>query len=214
MINAFIVSLFLFIGCDDPTAGAPSAEVRPTAEPAAAEPVAEPAAEPTAADEPAAAVLKGDNTTGSIGFVGAKVTKSQEGGFESFTVSGSVTDGQLTGIEGSIDMASTTSDSTKLTSHLKSADFFDVEQFTTATFKSSSISANEDGSHTVTGTLDFHGVQKEVSFPATITVADGSASLKAEFALNRKEFGVEYPGRPDDLIRDDVLIKLDFNLKG
>ena len=206
MINAFFVSLFLFIGCDDPTAGAPSAEVKPAAEPAA-----EPAAD--AAADAAADVVKGDNTTGSIGFVGAKVTGSHEGGFETFTVSGSVTDGQLTAIEGSIDMASTTSDSTKLTSHLLSDDFFNVEQFTTATFKSSSISANEDGSHTVTGTLDFHGIQKEVSFPATVTVADGSATLKAEFALNRKEFGVEYPGRPDDLIKDDVLITLDFNLK-
>ena len=66
----------------------------------------------------------------------------------------------------------------------------------------------------VSGILDFHGVQKEITFPATITVTEGTASLKAEFAMNRKDFSVEYPGRPDDLIKDDVLIKLDFNLKG
>lgn len=208
MINALILSLFL-VACDDPTAGAPTAEVSeaPTAAPTPAPPEA-----PAAA--PAAGALKGDNTTGSIGFVGAKVTGSHEGGFESFTVSGSVADGQLTAIEGSIDMTSVTSDAKKLTGHLQSPDFFDVEQFATATFKSSSIAPATTGGHTVTGILDFHGVQKEISFPATITVADGSASLKAEFALNRKEFGVEYPGKPDDLIKDDVLIKLDFNLKG
>jgi polyisoprenoid-binding protein YceI len=211
MISAFIVSLFLFIGCDDPTAGAPVAEVKPAAE-APAEPAAPAADADPAAD--AAGALKGDNTTGSIGFIGTKVTGSHEGNFQTFTVSGAVADGQLTAIEGSIDMASTDSDAEKLTSHLKSADFFDVEQFTTATFKSNSISAGEDGSHMVTGTLDFHGVQKEITFPATITVAEGSASLKAEFAMNRKDFSVEYPGRPDDLIKDDVLIKLDFNLKG
>lgn len=210
MINAFIVSLLLVIGCDDPTADAPAAEVKPAAAPAAD-------AEPAAAAAPAAdadGALKGDNTTGSIGFVGSKITDSHSGSFEVFTVSGSVTDGQLTAISGSIDMASTESDATKLTGHLKSADFFDIEQFTTATFKSSSISAGEDGSHMVTGVLDFHGVQKEITFPATITTTNESATLKAEFSMNRKDFGVEYPGRPDDLIKDDVLIKLDFNLKG
>ena len=213
MIHALIVSFLLVIGCDDPTADAPAAAVNPA--PEAAAPAAAPAdapAEGAAAD--AAGALKGDHTTGSIGFVGTKVTGSHSGGFESFTVRGSIADGQLTAIEGSIDMTSTTSDATKLTGHLKSADFFDVERFATATFKSSSIAAGADGSHTVTGTLDFHGIQKEISFPATITVADGAASLKAEFSLDRKAFGVEYPGRPDDLIKDDVLITLDFNLKG
>ena len=209
MLQTLILSLFL-IGCDDPTANAPAAEVSEA--PAAEAPAAEaPAAEAPAAD---GAALKGDNTSGSIGFIGAKVTGSHEGGFETFSVTGTIADGQLTAIEGSIDMASVTSDAEKLTGHLKSPDFFDTEQFTTATFKSSNIAPATTGGHTVTGTLDFHGVQKEISFPATITVADGTASLKAEFALNRKEFGVEYPGRPDDLIKDDVLIKLDFNLKG
>ena len=201
MITALMLSLF--VACDDPTANAPAAEVTEPA-PAAAEP-AEAAA--------AGSTLKGDNTSGSIGFVGAKITGSHEGGFNTFTATGTVADGQLTAIEGTIDMASTHSDAEKLTGHLKSDDFFSIEQFTTSTFKSSSITAAEGG-HTVTGILSFHGVEKQISFPATITVADGSASLKAEFALNRKDFGVEYPGKPDDLIKDDVLVKLDFNLKG
>ena len=35
-----------------------------------------------------------------------------------------------------------------------------------------------------------------------------SVDADAEFAINRKDFGVVYPGMPDDLIKDDVLIKL------
>ncbi len=34
-------------------------------------------------------------------------------------------------------------------------------------------------------------------------------SAKAEFDLNRKDFGVLYPGKPDNLIRDEVVIKFD-----
>lgn len=205
MLTALILSLL--VGCDDPTANAPVAEVTaPVAEPATPEPPATPAT--------AGATLKGDNTTGSIVFVGGKITGSHSGGFNTFSASGTVADGQLTAIEGTIDMASTHADAEKLTGHLKSPDFFSIEEFTTSTFKSSSIAAVTTGGHTVTGILNFHGVEKQISFPATITVADGSASLKAEFSLNRKDFGVVYPGKPDDLIKDDVLVTLDFNLKG
>ncbi len=49
-----------------------------------------------------------------------------------------------------------------------------------------------------------HGVTKSITFPATITVKDGSASLKTEFALNRKDFGIAYAGKADDLIRDVI----------
>ena len=34
-----------------------------------------------------------------------------------------------------------------------------------------------------------------------------------EFSLNRKEFDIMYPGKPDDLIRDDVVLKLTFASK-
>ena len=35
-------------------------------------------------------------------------------------------------------------------------------------------------------------------------------TVKADFAINRKDFNVNYPGKPDDLIRDNVVIKLDL----
>jgi hypothetical protein len=50
-----------------------------------------------------------------------------------------------------------------------------------------------------------------VTFPATIAVDDSSVSVKSEFSINRKDFGIVYAGKADDLIRDDVVIKLDLN---
>jgi len=51
-------------------------------------------------------------------------------------------------------------------------------------------------------------VKKSISFPATIQVSPDSVSANAEFSINRKDFGINYPGKADDLIRDGVVIKL------
>ena len=53
---------------------------------------------------------------------------------------------------------------------------------------------------------------KQVTFPATIKVAEG-VHVQAEFAINRKDFGINYAGMADDLIKDDVLIKLELDAK-
>ena len=40
----------------------------------------------------------------------------------------------------------------------------------------------------------------------TLILGDGTS----EFSINRKDFGMQYPGMADDLIRDEVVIKLDI----
>jgi polyisoprenoid-binding protein YceI len=56
------------------------------------------------------------------------------------------------------------------------------------------------------------GVQKEITFDATITDA-APYSLKAEFTINRKLWGIEYAGKADDLIKDDVAIIANLTFK-
>ena len=46
-----------------------------------------------------------------------------------------------------------------------------------------------------------------MSFPE---ISNSNVSLKAEFDINRFDFGIVFKGKADDLIRDDVLIKLDL----
>jgi hypothetical protein len=48
-----------------------------------------------------------------------------------------------------------------------------------------------------------HGIKKSISFPANIQVAADSVPISAEFAINRKDFWLTYPGKADDLIRDE-----------
>lgn len=203
--------LFLSNCAEDPSESVPSAEVTPSAEEASAPETPE-APEPTPAETAAEAVTYTFTEESKIGFVGSKVTGSHEGGFEKF--SGSfVVEGDKPGqgphtIE--IDMTSTWSDAEKLTGHLKSPDFFDVEKFPTSTFALNSVEPGEgENQYTLSGDLTLHGVTKKISFPATVVKKDdGSITLDAEFSINRKDFEITYPGKPDDLIRDGVVIKL------
>ena len=194
--------LFALAGCEDPTKDKPKATVEA------------PAAALTQAALPAGAgeTLPVDAATSTLGFVGSKVTGKHEGKFEKISGSITLASGKAEGgrITLVADTASVKSDQEKLDGHLKSPDFFDVEKFPKATFTSSQIKAGGDSgaTHTITGELDLHGVKKTISFPATITVSPDAASGTAEFVINRKDFGIVYPGKQDDLIRDDVLLKL------
>jgi polyisoprenoid-binding protein YceI len=198
----FIVFGLSVAGCKDP-----GAKVTPATVEAPPETKTEPAAEPT---ETTSIPISPSNS--KVEFVGAKVTASHEGGFTDFAGTVALAEPvEKSTIELTIQTASIYADEKKLTKHLKSADFFDVEKFPTATFKSTSIEKAADG-HTITGDLTLHGVTKRISFPATVSATDEKVSANAEFSINRKDFGITYPGMPDDLIRDLVVIKLALDL--
>lgn len=154
--------------------------------------------------------VTGDNSR--IEFVGSKVTGSEGGRFEKFSGAVYLVDArpERSRVEIVIDMNSVATSSNGLAEHLKTADFFDAPKFPEATFNTTEIrpGGEKGATHTVTGNLDLHGVRKAVTFPATINVAPAAATLDAEFAINRKDFGIMYAGRADDLIRDEVVIKL------
>ena len=191
------VALALGIGCPDPTEGKPAAAVADPLPPVeTAPPVGE-----------VYTIAEGS----TVSFVGSKVTGSHDGGFHDFEGTITLPDGDP--MQGEIDIVIDTtslwSDNEKLTNHLKSPDFFDVASHPTATFRSSSIAGTDSG-YEVTGNLDLHGVSKSITFPATIELGADSIAAQAEFSIKRFDFGIAYTGAADDLIRDDVLIKLDI----
>jgi len=150
--------------------------------------------------------------TSTIGFTGSKVTGSHSGGFKEFSGHFFMAEGDDTPTAGEfmIQMESTWSDNEKLTGHLKAADFFDVEKFSTSTFKLTKAIKTGEGSYHVSGNLTMHGIEKNISFPVTASRVGSTASFKAEFDINRKDFDIVYAGKTDDLIRDEVIIRLDF----
>ncbi len=172
----------------------------------------------TAAVPAAGAVSYAFSNDGStIEFVGAKVSAKHEGSFKAFRGTIGVVDADPTksNVNVEIAIASLAVDPAKLARHLQSADLLDAEKFPKSKFASTAIKAGaENGAtHTVSGNLELHGVSKGITFPAKITTSAEQVSVEAEFAINRKDFSIVYPGMPDDLIKDEVLIKLALHAK-
>jgi len=146
-----------------------------------------------------------------IEFVGSKVTGQEKGSFGDFSgqidYAGSPENSR---VNITIKLDSITTASPGLDKHLKTADFFDVAKFPEASFVSTAIKAGgENGaSHTVTGNLTMHGVTKAITFPATINVTPDAATVESSFSINRKDFGINYAGATDNLIRDNVVLTL------
>jgi len=146
--------------------------------------------------------------TSKVEWVGAKVTGDHTGGFKVVKGTAQVDEGALLSLNAEIDIKSLFSDSDRLTGHLLSSDFFEVEKYPTAIFSSTKI---ENG--TITGILDMRMVQKEISFPAKIAIQDQVIDIQSEFTINRRLWGINYNGKANNLIKDDVLIKLNVQYK-
>jgi polyisoprenoid-binding protein YceI len=115
----------------------------------------------------------------------------------------------MSAVQVTIDLDSVSIEPDKLASHLKSADFFDVAKFPKATFASTTVRpGSTPTTFNVSGRLDLHGVSKPLTFPATIRLTSESVEADGVIKLNRKDFGIVYPGMANDLISDDVTIEL------
>jgi polyisoprenoid-binding protein YceI len=195
-----LVSAAISFGCANPAANKPKAEVSNAAPES-------PAAKPANAE-----TLPITTENSKIEFVAAKVTRSHNGSFKQFSGTIDLVNNSPEQSRVNIDIQakSVVTDEDGLTKHLQTPDFFDVAKFPKATFTSTRIEANTSGggTHMIAGNFDLHGVKKSISFPATIQVAPDSVSVDAEFSINRKDWGLLYPNKADDLIRDGVVIKL------
>ena len=101
--------------------------------------------------------------------------------------------------------------------HLRSGDFFDVENFPTLTFKSESVTPHGGGHFDVAGTLTIRGTSKAITLPITYlgTARDPwgreRAAFEAEVTLNRKDFGLNWNAALETggfLVGDDVRVSL------
>jgi len=147
-----------------------------------------------------------------VTFVGTKMVGHHDGGFDRFTGTLDLSPEHLEASRVTVDieMASVNTDTERLTGHLRSGDFFDAEHFPHSTFTSTEIRAGgaNGATHTITGNLTMRGQTHGVTFPATIAVTPGEVTANAEFTINRRDWGIVYAGMPDNLIHDEVLIRL------
>lgn len=96
----------------------------------------------------------------------------------------------------------------KLDEHLKSADFFDVAKYPTATFVSDKVSVSGKQKAAVHGMLTLHGVSKPVTLNVTLNKMGvnpvsnkKTAGFSASTTIKRSEFGINkyLPGLGDEV---------------
>lgn len=100
--------------------------------------------------------------------------------------------------------------------HLKSADFFNVEQYPTMTFKSTGISKIAEHTYKLTGDLTLHGITKQVTVDMIyrgqvqneMTYGALKAGIQITGTIDRSEFDLGN-GFPPPMISNDVRIKAD-----
>ncbi len=99
-------------------------------------------------------------------------------------------------IEVIVDTASVNTLNEKRDEHLRSADFFNVAQFPSAQFKSSSWEHIEQNRYRIKGTLTFLGVEKPIEFEARL-IGTGKGrndedriGFESVFVIRRSDFGM------------------------
>lgn len=96
------------------------------------------------------------------------------------------------------DTASVDTNQTQRDEHLRSADFFNSEQFPKMTFQSTHVEKTGDDTYTITGDLTIKDVTKSVELKAEYggSMTDFYGNYKSGFEIsgkiNRKEFGLTW----------------------
>ena len=162
-----------------------------------------------------------DPAHSEIGFTArhAMVTKVR-GTFDTF--SGTATSGK--NLEGAaisvdIDAASINTRNEGRDGHVKSADFFDVENFPKITFTSTSVTAKGDDELEVTGELTIKDVTRTVTidfeFEGEVVDSFGAtrAGFEGELEINRTDYGLTWnaPLKTDGVLVSEK-IKLNFDI--
>ena len=101
--------------------------------------------------------------------------------------------------------------------HLRSGDFFAVDEFSSITFKSKRITKRSADTYDMVGDLTMHGVTKELTLPVTHLGAGkdpwgrDKIGFETEITLNRKDFGLSWNTALEAggfLIGDDVKVSV------
>ena len=142
-----------------------------------------------------------DNTTGSVTLDDKDVTKSS--------------------VEATIDAKTINTRDAKRDEHLRSADFFDVANHPTITFKSTRVEKAGEDKLKVTGNLTMRGVTKPVVLDVELPAATGKdpggntrKGFSATTKVNRQDYGLKWSKAVEagPVVGDEIKIELEGEL--
>ena len=165
-----------------------------------------------------------DPTHSNVKFsVSHMVISEVEGSFSDFdgTLEAPGADFNNATINFTVKVGSINTNSEQRDGHLKSADFFDVEQHPTMTFKSASFRKTTGNNYVLDGSLTIKGVTKKVTFDVTYggTVKDPYGNTKAGFkakgSIKRMDYGLTWSAVTEAgglVVGDEVSIMFNIEL--
>lgn len=96
--------------------------------------------------------------------------------------------------------------------------YVESEKYPTATFKgkiNETIDYGKEGEHKVTvkGTMDLHGVTKEIEVPGTLSIKGGNIMINANFKIKVADYKIKVPSMYVQNIAEEVDVKVNGTLE-
>ena len=119
---------------------------------------------------------------------------------------------------GTVKAASVNTNQEQRDEHLRSADFFDVENYPDLTFESTSIERIDDEDYRIVGDLTIHGVTNQIELDAELGGVDigpegeHRTGLEVTGQLSRKDYGMRFNaalGSGNAVVADKVKLAID-----
>jgi len=158
-----------------------------------------------------------DTDASKVNWVGSELIGGKHTGYINLQ-DGSLTvnDGNITGGTFTLDMTSITDTDlspddgkAKLERHLKSDDFFNVQEYPTGAFEIVEVKAAEgkkDATHQITGNLTMKGITKSVTIPAKINMGENKLMASTpQFTIDRTQWDVMYRSSALNVAKDKVI---------
>lgn len=161
-----------------------------------------------------------DTSHSQVGFVARHLMIAKvRGQFRTFSGSITIADNPLEStVQAEVDLSSVDTGDAGRDEHLRSADFFQVEQHPQMTFVSTGVKEDDDD-YVLFGDLTINGTSRQVEFSLEFDGVTGDpwggtrAGFTAQTEINRKDWGMEWNAALETggvVVGDKVKIQLDI----
>ena len=162
-----------------------------------------------------------DAKSSTVKWIGSKVASAHEGTINILKGTLNIDHGTLVGGQFSIDMNSIKNTdieseeySAKLEGHLKDEDFFNVEEFPTATITIIKAVKGTENNYSIIANLTIKGITHPITFDANVNVNGINFLATAKIKIDRTKWGIEYKSGNffKDLGDNIILDEIEFDI--
>ena len=162
-----------------------------------------------------------DAKSSTVKWIGSKVASAHEGTINIQKGMLMIDHGTLVGGQFSIDMNSINNTdieseeySAKLEGHLKDEDFFNVEEFPTATITIIKAVKGTENNYSIIANLTIKGITHPIAFDANVNINGINFLATAKIKIDRTKWGIEYKSGNffKDLGDNIILDEIEFDI--